>query len=74
MFCDTARSRVYVIGGEGFVDVFEQADADHYNRVARYPTASGARTGYFVPDWGKLFVAVPHWGGQRAEVVTFDVR
>ena len=74
MFYDANRSRVYVIGGQGFVDVFEQKDPDHYNRLAHYATAPGARTGLFVPDWGKLFVAVPHRGEQRAEVLVFETK
>jgi len=74
LFYDAAHSRVYVIGGEGFVDVFEQKDADHYNRIAQYPTAPGARTGLFVPEWSKLFVAVPHRGQQRAEVLVYETK
>jgi len=74
MFYDANRSRVYVIGGQGFVDVFEQKDPDHYNRLAQYATAPGARTGLFVPDWGKLFVAVPHRGEQRAQVLVFETK
>ena len=74
LFYDAARKRVYVIGGQGFVDVFEQKGADQYDRVAHLPTAPGARTGLFVPDWGKLFVAVPHRGEQRAEVLVFETK
>ena len=72
LFYDPARRRVYVIGGEGFVDIFEQRDADRYSLVARVATAHGARTGLFVADWGKLFVAVPHRGEQRAQVLVLD--
>jgi DNA-binding beta-propeller fold protein YncE len=74
MFYDASRSRVYVIGGQGFVDVFEQKDPDHYNRIAHHATAPGARTGLFVPDWGKLFVAAPHRGEQRAEVLVYETK
>lgn len=74
LFYDAARKRVYVIGGQGFVDVFEQKGADQYDRVAHLPTAPDARTGLFVPDWGKLFVAVPHRGEQRAEVLVFETK
>ena len=74
MFYDASRSRVYVIGGEGFVDVFEQKDPDHYNRIARHATKPGARTGLFVPDWGKLFVAVPHRGAQLSEVLVYETK
>jgi DNA-binding beta-propeller fold protein YncE len=74
LFYDVTKSRVYVIGGGGFADVFDQRDADHYDRIAHLPTAAGARTGYFGADWGKLFVAVPHRGEQRAEVLVFDTK
>jgi hypothetical protein len=74
MFYDADKHRVYVIGGQGFVDVFEQKDPDHYNRVAHLPTATGARTGLFVPEWGKLFVAVPHRGAQGAKILIYEVQ
>ena len=74
LFYDARKSLVYVIGGQGFVDVLRQRDADHYERIARLPTAAGARTGLFVPEWGTLFVAVPHRGEQRAEVLVYEAR
>ncbi len=74
LFYDAVHNRVYVIGGQGFVDVFEQKDADHYDRVAHLPTAPGARTGLFVQEWSKLFVAVPHRGAQRAEIIIYDTK
>jgi DNA-binding beta-propeller fold protein YncE len=74
LFYDAAKSRVYVIGGQGFVDVLEQKDADHYDRTAHLATAAGARTGLFVADWGKLFVAVPHRGEQRAEILAYETK
>jgi DNA-binding beta-propeller fold protein YncE len=74
LFYDAARDRVYVIGGQGFVDVFEQNDGDHCNRIAHIATAPGARTGLFVPEWSKLFVAVPHRGEQRAEVLVYETK
>jgi hypothetical protein len=74
LFYDAARGRVYVIGGEGFVDVFAQNDADRYTRIAHEATAPGARTGLFVADWGKLFVAVPHRGAQVAEIRVYDAK
>jgi DNA-binding beta-propeller fold protein YncE len=74
LFYDAAKRRVYVIGGQGFVDVFEQKDADHYERIGHIATAAGARTGLFVPEWGKLFVAVPHRGEQRAEILVYETK
>jgi hypothetical protein len=74
IFLDAARSRVYVIGGEGFVDVLEQHGADRYERSAHIATAAGARTGLYVREWSRLFVAVPHRGSQGAEILVFEAR
>jgi hypothetical protein len=73
LFYDAARKRLYVIGGEGFISVIEQQDANHYQAMARIPTAAGARTGLFVPELNELFVAVPRRGAQLAEVRIFAV-
>ena len=68
LFYDPASRRIYVLTNKGLLEVFEQKDADHYNRVARYPTPLGSQTGLFVPEWGKVFVAVPAQGERKAEV------
>jgi hypothetical protein len=68
VFYDGHLRRVYVSGGEGAVSVFQQTDADHYALLATVPTAAGARTSFFVPALGRLYVAVPHRGTQQAEI------
>jgi YVTN family beta-propeller protein len=57
LFVDAKRTRIYVSCGSGFVDVLEANDA-RYRRVARIPTAAGARTSLFVPEMDRLLVAV----------------
>jgi YVTN family beta-propeller protein len=57
LFVDAKRNRVYVSCGAGFIDVFEPKGAA-YRRIARIPTASGARTSLFVPELDRLLVAV----------------
>jgi hypothetical protein len=57
LFVDAKRGRVYVSCGEGFLDVFNARDRD-YRRLARVPTARGARTSYYVPSMDRLFLAV----------------
>ena len=73
-FFDAARKRLYVIGGQGFVDVFQREDADHYKAISRVATAAGARTGLWVPQLNRLFVAVPHRGGQQAAIMMLEPR
>ena len=45
LFYDARRDRVYVIGGEGYIDVFDASPPSKYPRLARIPTRVGARTG-----------------------------
>jgi DNA-binding beta-propeller fold protein YncE len=70
---DPTTRRIYTSGGEGFVDVTRQIDANHYERIARIPTGSNARTSVFVPDWGRLYVAVPREKNHDAELRVFEV-
>jgi hypothetical protein len=71
LFYDAARQRLYVIGGEGFVDVV-QRQGDSLRRAAKVATREGARTGLWVPAQSRLYVAVPARSGQPAEVRVFE--
>ena len=73
MFYDATRQRLYVIGGEGFVDVFARRGGT-LERLARVPTAGGARTGLFVPAEDRLYVAAPRRGTATASVLIYSVR
>jgi YVTN family beta-propeller protein len=72
LFYDAAKRRIYVAGGEGFITVLEQQDADRYVVSQRLATAAGARTALFVPELARLFLAVPHRGSQRAEIRVYE--
>jgi DNA-binding beta-propeller fold protein YncE len=71
IFYDAVKGQIYVIGGEGAVEVFRQRDTDHYENVGRTTTAAGARTGFFVRNSSRLYVAVPHRGSQSAKVLVY---
>jgi hypothetical protein len=73
VYFDPTRRFVYIIGGEGAVDVFRMSDPNHYEHLGRTKTASGARTGLFIPDLDRLFVAVPHRGSQAAKVLVYQI-
>jgi DNA-binding beta-propeller fold protein YncE len=74
LFFDAVRKRLYISCGEGFVDVFQQQDASHFTRAAHVTTAPGARTSLYVPEQNRLYLAVPHRGGQKAEIRVYEVR
>jgi hypothetical protein len=68
LFYDDRRSRVYVIGGEGYVDVFDAAASGKYARIERLKTRAGARTGLWSNQLDRLFVAWPNRAGHAAEI------
>jgi DNA-binding beta-propeller fold protein YncE len=72
LFYDSTRKRLYVSGGEGFIDVIQQQNGNTYTRLARVTTAAGARTSLYVPDQNRLYLAVPHRGAQKAQVRVFE--
>jgi hypothetical protein len=75
MFYDAKLKRVYVIGGEGFVDVFQVSDTPQEPaRLAHLPTAPRARTGLFMPDLQRLAVAAPRTTNGPAAVLIFQAR
>jgi len=67
LFLDVKRQRIYIICGTGFVDVLKADDAK-YSRIAKITTVAGARTGLFVGDMDRLFVAARAQSGQAAWV------
>ena len=71
---DPASQRIYVACGEGFVDVYKQIDADHYQSIGKIPTGPLGKTGLLVPELNKYFVAVPPHGRASAEVLVFAVQ
>jgi len=74
LFFDAERKRLYVICGEGRVDVFRQETPDRYVAEGSVKTAPKARTGLFVPEEGKLYVAAPASMTTRARVLVYAIR
>lgn len=72
VFFDAGRKRIYVIGAEGFISVFQQNDPDHYELTANVPSGIGIRTGYFFTKRDRFYVAVPAKGSEPAQVWTYE--
>lgn len=68
LFYDAARKQLYLSCGEGFIDVIDQQDADHYRIRERIRTAEGARTSFFSTDLNEFYLAVPLRGDRTAEI------
>lgn len=74
MFYDAPRKRIYVLGGQGYVDVIARKDSNHYTRIARIHARVGSRTGLFVPELNQLFVAVSQSAKHPPELLVYEVR
>jgi YVTN family beta-propeller protein len=70
VFVDAKRQRVYVSCGQGFLDVLD-SQGSAYKRIARIPTAPGARTSLFVPEMDRLLLAVRAASGEPAAIWIF---
>jgi len=64
LFLDAARKRLYASCGDGFLAVLKQVDADHVETLEKIPTAKGAKTCFYVPETGRLYLGVPRQEGK----------
>lgn len=78
VYFDSARKRIYVPGGEGYISVFQQIDPDHYRLLAKVQSTLGARTaGYFGKghkSFDRFFLGVPGRADHGAEVWIYTVQ
>ena len=77
VYYDSGRKRIYIPGGEGYISVFQQTDADHYQLLAKVPSTLGARTaGYFGKGhkgFDRFFLGVPPRADHGAEIWIYTV-
>jgi DNA-binding beta-propeller fold protein YncE len=71
LFVDAQRDRLYVICGEGVVDVLNRHSLTRIDRIA---TAPGARTGLYSSEADALFVAARATGRSDAALWVFKPR
>ncbi|MBN3788047.1 hypothetical protein [Burkholderia sp. Ac-20353] len=70
---DEQNQRIY-LAGDDYLSVIQQKDRDHYEEIARVPTAKGAKTAILVPARNRLYVAVsPGDAGTGGRLMRFDV-
>jgi hypothetical protein len=78
LYYDGDRKRIYMPGSEGFIYAFQMMDPDHYQLLAKVPTAVGAGTaGYFGKQgkgFDRFYLAVPARGSQPAEMRIYTVQ
>lgn len=74
LFFDAKRKRLYVVCGGGQVDVLRQESPDRYVPEATVKTSPGARTGLYVPEEDRLYVAGRAQGSHSAQVFIYSAQ
>lgn len=76
VYFDAKHKRIYVSGGrdqgEGFVFVYQQKDADHYETIGQITTRPGAGTSFWSPELNRYYVAAPAHGNEEAAILIFE--
>jgi DNA-binding beta-propeller fold protein YncE len=74
IFYNASAKEIYVSCGSGFVDVFNQIDANHYSSNGKTKTNSGARTSLLIPELHQLIIAAPARAGSSAQLMIFKTK
>lgn len=70
---DATLRRIYMSGGDGLVDVFQQKEPDSYSRIARIATSVGAGTSKWVPEQSRLYVEVsPVKSSETGRILVYE--
>lgn len=76
LWYDAARKRIYASGGResdaGFVYVYQQRDADHYELIAKVPTRANAQTSIWVPQLNRYYVSASANDKEDAAILVFE--
>jgi hypothetical protein len=78
---DAQLKRIYVTGGRwygspeassGWIYVYQQKDADHYELISKIKTRPGSGTSLLVPKLNRFYVASQAIGNQAAAILVFE--
>lgn len=76
VYFNAAQKQIYVSGGRdndvGYVFVYRQKDADHYETISKIPTRSGAGTSFWSSELNRFYVGAPARGAEDAAILVFE--
>lgn len=78
MAFDPQTQRIYATCGKrpdstGAIYVYRQSEPNHFTLEANIPTAPRGKTGLFVPELRRFFIAIPHYEDTNAKILVFQV-
>jgi DNA-binding beta-propeller fold protein YncE len=76
VYFNAGQKRIYVSGGRdndvGYIFVYQQKDADHYEVIGKIPTKPGAGTSFWSPELKRYYVAAPAHDNEQAAILVFE--
>ncbi len=73
IFYNDHAHKIYLSCGEGFIDIFDQTNADTYSAIGKVRTSPGARTSLFIPGLNQLIVASPSGMNKQASLLVYQI-
>lgn len=74
LFFDEATKRIYVSGGGGFINIFQQVKEDSFKQIANIPTSNGARTSLLIPQLKMFVIAERAESGKPAQLAIYTTQ
>jgi DNA-binding beta-propeller fold protein YncE len=72
MSFDPATRRIYMACAEGFVNVYRQVDAGHYEALGKVATGNRGKIGTLVPELHRYYVVTSKKDSTPARIFVFD--
>jgi WD40 repeat protein len=76
VYFNEKQKRIYISGGRdndvGYIFIYQQKDADHYEAIGKIPTRSGAGTSFWSPELNRFYVGAPASDKQEAAILVFE--
>lgn len=73
LYFDYQTKRLYISGGEGYINVFEHQANNRFNKIANIPSRNGARTSLFIPQLKLFVLAERAASGKPAQLSIYTV-
>jgi len=76
VYFNAAQKRIYVSGERdndvGYIFIYQQKDADHYEAIGKMSTKSGAGTSFWSPELNRLYIGAPASDKEEAAILVFE--
>ena len=73
LYYDNSNKRVYISGGGGYINIFQQESSNTFTQITSMHTRSAARTSLLIPQLKLFVLAERAVGGNRAALPVYNI-